>query len=210
MHCGDCSESELPSPMPIALAARFGWAHSKAITQQSLCGLHRTAAMWAIPATGVVVLLGGERGLRRLPGTTKQPVTIALHIAATSMLMQTLWTSGYAVVSGVRTAVRLSHLTSANVIPVMIVCPHGGPRVYANVHHHPLGTSWYVDGVFAWPRHRGGGPGIMRRLLARADAEQATLTLTAMSPRVAAAYRKVGFRQVFWIYYMRREPLAPP
>jgi len=64
----------------------------------------------------------------------------------------------------------------------------------------------YVDGVFAWPRHRGGGRVIARKLCSVADGLGVALTLTALSPRIAANYRRIGFRDVAWIYLMRRDP----
>jgi len=65
-----------------------------------------------------------------------------------------------------------------------------------------------VDGVFAWPRGRGGGATVLHLLLQRADAAGAALTLTALSPRVARQYRRVGFHRILWIYFMRREPVS--
>ncbi|MGA9147980.1 MAG: hypothetical protein WBZ04_10505, partial [Candidatus Nanopelagicales bacterium] len=61
-------------------------------------------------------------------------------------------------------------------------------------------------GVFAWPRHHGGGHAVIDRVIDRADAEGVSLTLTALSPKVARMYRRVGFRSRAGIYFMHRPP----
>lgn len=200
-HCPACTETVRDPPLPPGDAVRFGLAHMRAIVQQSVAGAHRALPFWLVPA-GLAVAAARARGRRR------SRLTHAAETAAGAVALHLAWTCGYAVVSGSRTAVRLTTLTSANLIPVEITCPHG-PHVVADAHYSRIGGCWYLDGVFAWPRGLGGGSAVIRRLLARADAESAPIFLTAFSPRVAAYYRRVGFTHVAWIYLMRREPVPP-
>lgn len=202
LHCPHCIATEMPLPMPRRRALRFGIAHARSIADQSLRGIVRTLPVWALPG---LFVYRGVQGFRR-PG---EPITLgkgAVGAALTAGGLQVLWTGSFAAVSGFRTALRLTTLTSANMIPIVISCHAGGPGVIACAHRAPLGSTWYVDGVFAWPRHHGGGGIIVRYLLDWADGEQVALTLTALSPRVAASYRSVGFRNRLWIYFMCREP----
>lgn len=180
---------------------RFGAAHCGAIVQQSFAGAHRTLPLWVIP--GVAVAAGINRFAFRRKSRTLRMILIG---TSSAMGMQLLWTIGFAGVSGARSAIRLRTQTDKTMLPIQIVCSDGGPNVIACAHHAPLADSWYVDGVFAWPRHCGGGAAVVRRLLARADEQHVALTLTALSPGVAATYRKAGFRDLAWIYLMRREP----
>lgn len=167
-----------------------------------MLGLPRTLPLWLLP--GAVFVQATNRF--QTPTREYSRRRKVTYVVGAAVVMAGVWTVGFAGVSGTRTAVRLARLTSANVIPVEITCAQGGPQVYASAHHHQIGRVWYVDGVFAWPRNRGGGSAVVRRLLARADCAQVALTLTALSPRVAAMYRRVGFREIVWIYLMRREP----
>ncbi len=116
-----------------------------------------------------------------------------------------MWTAGFAVVASARTVVRLNRLTNDQMLPIRIDSPDES-TVYACAHVQPVRDTLYVDGVFAWPRHRGGGLIITRKLCDLADERGIALTLTALSPRIAAKYRSIGFRDVIWIYLMRREP----
>ena len=175
-------------------ARLYGRGHAAAILDQAARGVHRTFPVWltAVGAGAAVLRLGGRR----------VPLSSAVAVAAGA---QVTWIAGFAAVSGTRTALRLARLDSQELIPIRIRCPAGGPEVLACAHHAPLRDSRYVDGVFAWPRGGGGGSLILRRLLTLADEHRWLLTLTALSPRTAAAYRRVGFRPVLWIYWMRRE-----
>lgn len=202
MRCRDCLEVELVAPLSRRRAARFGLAHGAAIIEQAALGLPRTLPLWLIPGAALVQAISRlQTPIRECPRQRK-----ITYVVGAAVMMAGVWTVGYAGVSGTRTAVRLARLSSSNVIPVEISCARGGRHVYASAHHHQLGRVWYVDGVFAWPRNRGGGGAVVRRLLARADCAQVALTLTALSPGVAAMYRRVGFRDIAWIYLMRREP----
>ncbi len=183
-------------PMPLALAARFGSAHFKAITSQSMTGLHRTLPAWAVPATLAIAINGRHR--RPTPAD-------GLRVVALSAALQMAWTAGFAVVASARTVVRLNRMTNDQMLPTRIDSPDE-PTVYACAHLQPVRGTLYVDGVFAWPRHRGGGLIITRKLCDLADERGVVLTLTALSPRIAAKYRSIGFRDVIWIYLMRREP----
>lgn len=194
LHCPDCVVDEPPCPMPWSDARRFGLGHAISITDQAARGLHRTLPVWLGVATASVVVLR-IAGRRLRPGTA----------ASVALGAQTAWIVGFATVSGTRTSVRLSRLDGEQMLALRISCPAGGPEVMACAHHSAVRDSHYVDGVFAWPRGAGGGSLILRRLLALADERGWPLTLTALSPRTATAYRRAGFRPIVWIYWMRRE-----
>lgn len=203
-HCSVCIETERSCPMPTLDAVTFGLAHTKAVLDQSIRGANRTAPIWLLPGA---LLSGGFLRMRR--ATDRKPLRMVLVTVAMAAGLQSLWIAGFAGVSGARTTIRLSRLSTQNMIPIEISCPENGPHVFACAHYALLRDSWYVDGVFAWPRYRGGGAAVIRRLLGRADAAQQPLTLTALSPTVAGQYRKIGFRYKLWIYLMRREPGQP-
>lgn len=194
LHCPACVVEEPLLPMSWPEARRYGTGHTAAILDQAWRGLYRTFPGWlsATAAGMAAARLSGRR--------VALPVGVAVATAA-----QVGWVAGFATVSGTRTAWRLTRLDERELIPVRITCPAGGPDVVACAHHSALGDSRYVDGVFAWPRGGGGGSLILRRLLGLADENRWALTLTALSPRTAVAYRRVGFRPVLWIYWMRRE-----
>ncbi len=204
-HCGHCAERELTAPLPLALSCRFGWAHAQAVAQQSVGGMHRTVPVWIVATAGLGLLRRPVRSYARA-----HPARFTAVVAGSAVAGGILWTAGFAAVSGARTTRRLSRLSSERVVPIQISCPVGGPTIYASAHQRHVAGSWYVDGVFAWPRHRGGGSAVLTRLLTRADAAGTVLTLTALSPRVAASYRKAGFQFVLWIYLMRRQPQPGP
>lgn len=194
LHCQECVVEDPRVPMPLFAARQYGLGHTSAILDQAARGLHRTFLVWLTgSATGAAVA--------RLTGR-RVPLAWVVALAAGA---QVTWVAGFATVSGTRTALRLTRLDEQELIPIRIRCPAGGPKVLACAHHSPLRDSHYVDGVFAWPRGGGGGSLILRRLLAMADQHHWALTLTALSPRTASAYRRVGFRRVVWIYWMRRE-----
>lgn len=207
MSSAEGEVAELVAPLAARTAVRFGVAHASSVIDQAVRGLPRTLPVWIIPATAVTYSPVGPTGFARArigPGATRRAgATIVIATA-----LQCAWTCGFATVAGVRTAYRLARLTSENMIPIEIT-GRGPVPVRASVHYARLGSGWYVDGVFAWPRKRGGGKEVVSRLLARADAAGVPLTLTALSPRVAAGYRAVGFRDVVWIYFMRRQPVPP-
>jgi len=190
--------TDIACPMPLATAAPFGCAHFKAIAAQSMTGLHRTLPAWAVVGTIVLAI----DGRRRRPTPTD-----GLRVIALSAALQMMWTTGFAVVSSTRTVVRLKRLTNDQMLPVRIDSADES-TVYACAHLQPVRSTLYVDGVFAWPRQRGGGRVITRKLCSVADGRGVTLTLTALSPRIAAKYRRIGFRDIAWIYLMRREPGA--
>lgn len=186
------------------VAMRFGLGHWSSISEQAIGGMHRTLPLWLIPAVGLD--WGRRRLTRRHVAMSRQDMTHRIGTtASTALALQLSWTLGYGIVSGSRTALRLNRLTNQNMIALQVTCPHHKP-VYAAAHVKPLGKGYYVDGVFAWPRKRGGGKAVVDRLLARADGEGRRLALTALSPRIAAQYRRVGFRNRLWIYYMSRDP----
>lgn len=189
--------------MPGADAMRFGAAHGAAIFQQSLEGIPRTLPLWLLPAAALA--LGIDHFA---PARSRRMSSMLLIGTAGAAGLQLTWTIGFAGVSGARTAIRLRTQTNKTMVPIQIVCSDGGQTVIACAHYVPLADSWYVDGVFAWPRRRGGGAAVVRRLLARADEQRVALTLTALSPSVAAGYRRAGFRYLAWIYFMRREPVT--
>lgn len=195
LHCPACVVEEPAVPMPWPAARRYGWGHATAIGDQARRGLHRTFPVW-LAATSV-----GAAALR----VVRRPVSPPGVVAAATVA-QVGWVAGFAGVSGIRTALRLTRLDNRMMLPVLLSCPAGGPDVRACAHVAPWGRAHYVDGVFAWPRGGGGGSVILRRLLTLADRNGWALTLTALSPRTAAAYRRVGFRPIAWIYWMRREP----
>lgn len=197
LHCSECAIEEPFVPMSWSAARKFGSGHAAAIVDQAARGVHRTLPAWLAAAVAGAVVL-------RAAGRSVSPPTVG----AVAVCAQVGWIVGFAVVSGGRTALRLNRLDGQTMIPVRISCPAGGPEVWACAHHSSLGRAHYVDGVFAWPRGGGGGSWVLRRLLALADENRWTLTLTALSPRTAASYRRVGFRPVAWIYFMRREPVA--
>jgi len=195
LHCPACVIEEPAVPMPWSEARRYGLGHAAAVGDQALRGLHRTIPGWLVAATaGATVLRLAHRPVSRS------------GVVATALAAQLVWIAGFAGVSGTRTMLRLTRLDDRAMLPVLVSCPAGGPDVRACAHLAPLGRTHYVDGVFAWPRGGGGGSLILRQLLALADDNGWTLTLTALSPRTAAAYRRVGFRPIAWIYWMRREP----
>lgn len=193
------SAALVEAPLEPELARQFGMAHGCSITVQALKGLHRTLPGWLLASAAIVAIR---------PKVTGRPVgrRDVAAVGAVACGVQATWIAGFAAVSGFRTTWRLRRrLSSHNMIPLQIT-DNDGSLVLACAHYQPVAGTWYVDGVFAWPRHRGGGAAVTAELCRRADTHGIALTLTALSPTVADRYRRVGFRDVLWIYLMRREP----
>ena len=192
---------DLVPPLQPREALSFGVAHTLAITDQATRGILRTLPGWFV--VGVAVTTADlHRRPRSRHGYLVRAAVEPTIVAAASQL---LWITGFALFSGARTAVRLATQTSKSVTPITRNAVDG-TRIIASAHVARSIDGHYIDGVFAWPRGHGGGLAVMARLLTRADHDGTTLALTALSPSVAARYRKVGFRYVLWIYLMRREP----
>lgn len=192
---------DLVPPLQPREALSFGVAHTLAVTDQATRGIFRTLPGWFVAGVAVTTADLYLRPTSRHSYLIRAAVEPAIVAAAS----QLLWIAGFATFSGARTAVRLATQTSESVTPIARDAADGA-RIIASAHVARSEGSYYIDGVFAWPRGHGGGRAVMARLLARADRDCATLALTALSPSVAALYRKVGFRCVLWIYLMRREP----
>lgn len=199
-HCSDCAETDCRVPMPARQALAFGRKHSQSIVDQSLRGLPRTLPLWV--AVGLLA-----RG--SLPHGTHHDrddslVVRGAEAAALAVAMQAAWTAGFALFSGARTTIRLATQSPDTMTVIELKCARGGLHVVACAHCSTVGASRYVDGVFSWPRHRGGGRAVIDRVISRADADGVSLTLTALSPSVARMYRRVGFRPQVSMYFMRR------
>lgn len=209
---GTATVVEVPAPLTVRDAMPFGRGHALAILDQAARGLRRTVPMWLIAGAARAAVSSGRR-----PGPTaaragRPPLARVAHpairIVRDALLLQALWPVGYASFSGARTVVRLTRLGRDRVLPLEIHAATGGVMARASAYRGPMGTAWHVEGVFAWPRRVGGGSAVLARLLGDADDRGDTLVLTALSPRVARAYERVGFRKIAWIYWMRRDPKA--
>lgn len=200
VHCPKCKEINIRAPLDPRESMQFGFAHSSAIAAQAVHGVHRTLPGWAAAATCALMARRSLTG-RQAHGIARQ----AAKVIGLAAVLQVGWAGSYAAFSGIRTWRRLSRLSGRNVVPMEITCEQGGPRVVCSAYRTPLGDAWHVEGIFAWPRGRGGGGVILRRLLRDADTSDVPLTLTALSPRTARIYERAGFRQVIWIYWMRWE-----
>lgn len=199
-HCSDCAETDCRVPMPARKALAFGARHSQSIVDQPLRGLPRTLPLWV--AVGLLARRSLRHGTHH--GRDDSLVVRGAEAAALAVAMQAAWTAGYAVFSGGRTAVRLGTQSPDTMTAIALQCARCGLHVVASAHCSTVGASRYVDGVFSWPRHRGGGRAVIDRVIRRADADGVSLTLTALSPSVARMYRRVGFRPQVSIYFMRR------
>lgn len=199
-HCSDCIETDCGVPMPARQALVFGAKHSQSIVDQSVRGLPRTLPLWATVA--LLARCKIPQRAQRSGCVVKLDRTVDAIVM--TVAMQAIWTAGFAVFSGGRTTLRLATQSPDTMTAIELQCARGGLHVVACAHCSTVGASRYVDGVFSWPRHRGGGRAVIDRVIRRADADGVSLTLTALSPSVARMYRRVGFRPQVSIYFMRR------